>query len=35
VASYEGRKFLLGVCPGRIDMLTSLDGVAPKEKSRE
>jgi flagellar protein FliO/FliZ len=35
VASYEGRKFLLGVCPGRIDMLTSLDGAAPKEKSRE
>lgn len=35
VASYEGRKFLLGVCPGRIDMLTSLDGSAPKEKSRE
>lgn len=26
VASYEGRKFLLGVCPGRIDLLSSLDG---------
>ena len=26
VASYEGRKFLLGVCPGRIDMLSPLDG---------
>lgn len=25
VADYEGRKFLLGVCPGRIDMLTRLD----------
>ncbi|MBL9215138.1 MAG: flagellar biosynthetic protein FliO [Opitutaceae bacterium] len=25
VAEYEGRKFLLGVCPGRIDLLTSLD----------
>jgi len=28
VASYEGRKLLLGVCPGRIDLLTPLD--APK-----
>jgi flagellar protein FliO/FliZ len=35
VASYEGRKFLLGVCPGRIDMLTPLDGTAPREKARE
>lgn len=37
VASYEGRKFLLGVCPGRIDMLTPLDGAAAasKEKARE
>lgn len=25
VASYEGRKFLLGVCPGRIDMLAPLN----------
>ncbi|HVU33729.1 MAG TPA: flagellar biosynthetic protein FliO [Opitutaceae bacterium] len=25
VASYEGRKFLLGVCPGRIDLLAPLD----------
>jgi flagellar protein FliO/FliZ len=25
VASYEGRKFLLGVCPGRIDLLSPLD----------
>lgn len=24
VASYEGRKFLLGVCPGRIDLLAPL-----------
>jgi len=24
VADYEGRKFLLGVCPGRIDMLAPL-----------
>jgi flagellar protein FliO/FliZ len=26
VASYEGKKFLLGVCPGRIDMLSPLHG---------
>jgi flagellar protein FliO/FliZ len=26
VASYEGKKLLLGVCPGRIDLLTQLDG---------
>lgn len=26
VADYDGRKFLLGVCPGRIEMLTALDG---------
>jgi flagellar protein FliO/FliZ len=25
VASYEDRKFLLGVCPGRIQMLAPLD----------
>lgn len=25
VADYEGRKFLLGVCPGRIDLLSRLD----------
>jgi flagellar protein FliO/FliZ len=35
VASYEGRKFLLGVCPGRIDMLTALDAPAAKERQRE
>ena len=28
VASYEGKKFLLGVCPGRIDLLAPLDGSA-------
>ena len=33
VASYEGRKFLIGVCPGRIDMLAPLDG-ATLEKAR-
>ncbi len=25
VASYEGKRFLLGVCPGRIDLLSPLD----------
>lgn len=37
VASYEGRKFLLGVCPGRIEMLAPLDGTsaAAREKARE
>jgi flagellar protein FliO/FliZ len=35
VASYEGKKFLIGVCPGRIDMLSSLDGSSSKEKARE
>jgi flagellar protein FliO/FliZ len=32
VASYEGKKLLLGVCPGRIDLLTPLDSPpnAPK-----
>jgi len=29
VADYDGRKFLLGVCPGRIDMLSPLDGSSP------
>jgi flagellar protein FliO/FliZ len=29
VASYQDRKFLLGVCPGRIDLLSSL-GTAPE-----
>ncbi len=33
VASYEGRKFLLGVCPGRIDLLSSLSENHPTEKS--
>jgi flagellar protein FliO/FliZ len=35
VASYEGKKFLLGVCPGRIEMLSALDGSGVKEKSFE
>jgi flagellar protein FliO/FliZ len=30
VAEYEGRKMLLGVCPGRIDHLCTLGGVEPE-----
>jgi flagellar protein FliO/FliZ len=33
VASCDGKKFLLGVCPGRIDLLSPLDASEPKEKS--
>lgn len=33
VASYEGKKFMLGVCPGRIDLLTPLDGSAGQGKA--
>ena len=29
VAAYEGRKYLLGVCPGRIDLLSYLDTEGP------
>jgi flagellar protein FliO/FliZ len=32
VADYAGQKFLLGVCPGRIEMLAKLDGCAPEEE---
>jgi flagellar protein FliO/FliZ len=32
VASYEGKKFLLGVTPGQIQMLTDLDGTTAGEK---
>lgn len=32
VADYDGRKFLLGVCPGSIEMLTPLDGGQPVPK---
>lgn len=35
VASYEGKRFLLGVCPGQINMLTSLDAAAAQAKSLE
>ena len=34
VASYEGKKLLLGVCPGRIDLLTPLDSPTGREQSR-
>ncbi len=30
VADYDGKKFLLGVTPGRIEMLTSLENIAAK-----
>lgn len=33
VADYEGRKFLLGVCPGRIDLLSPLDGSSPPPRT--
>lgn len=34
VATYENKKFLLGVCPGKIDLLTRLsDAAASEEKS--
>ncbi|MEI6464586.1 MAG: flagellar biosynthetic protein FliO [Verrucomicrobiota bacterium] len=32
VASYDGKKFLLGVCPGRIDLLAPLDGTGDVNK---
>jgi flagellar protein FliO/FliZ len=35
VASYEGKKFLIGVCPGRIDMLSPLDANLATGKARE
>jgi flagellar protein FliO/FliZ len=31
VASYEGKKLLLGVCPGRIELITPLD--SPPEQT--
>lgn len=33
VASYEGRRLLLGVCPGRIDLLTTLESRGAGEKA--
>jgi len=35
VASYQNKKFLLGVCPGRIDLLSPLDDTAMPKKDRE
>ncbi len=29
VAAYEDKKFLLSVCPGKIELLTSLDATTP------
>ena len=29
VAAYDDKKFLLSVCPGRIELLTPLDGTLP------
>jgi flagellar protein FliO/FliZ len=34
VASYEGKKFMLGVCPGRIDLLTPLDETSVPRKAQ-
>jgi flagellar protein FliO/FliZ len=34
VASYEGKKLLLGVCPGRIDLLTPLEVPSPRDSAR-
>jgi flagellar protein FliO/FliZ len=34
VASYQDKKFLLGVCPGRIEMLAPLAASAEDEESR-
>jgi flagellar protein FliO/FliZ len=34
VASYEGRKLLLGVCPGKIDLLTRLDSPTEPGKAQ-
>lgn len=33
VADYDGKKFLLGVCPGSISMLAPLDGPAEAQRS--
>ncbi len=34
VASYEDKKFLLAVCPGRIDLLAPLHDSVPPEKAQ-
>jgi flagellar protein FliO/FliZ len=33
VASYEDKKYLLGVCPGRIELLTALEGTPPAQST--
>jgi flagellar protein FliO/FliZ len=33
VADYDGKKFLIGVCPGRIDLLAPLDGAGAAKSS--
>jgi flagellar protein FliO/FliZ len=33
VATYEDRKFLLSVCPGKIELVTALDGSSPAKSS--
>jgi flagellar protein FliO/FliZ len=33
VATYDDKKYLLSVCPGRIDLLTQLEGSAPAKSS--
>jgi flagellar protein FliO/FliZ len=33
VAAYEDKKFLLSVCPGRIELLTPLDSAPPAKSS--
>lgn len=32
VAAYDDKRFLIGVCPGRIEFLTALDGGAPRRE---
>lgn len=34
VAAYQNRKFLLGVCPGKIDLLSPLDGDPAAERPK-
>ena len=35
VASYEGQKFLIGVCPGRIDLLAPLGSAGAAGRRNE
>ncbi len=32
VAAYDDKRFLIGVCPGRIEFLTALDGGTPRRE---